>query len=461
MIKFRMDARPSAALYRRPRAVAAGMAVAAVLAAMCGAGQVAASTAAAAAADHLAGGTADCDSLATCYSPRDLQVAYGIKPLLDRGIDGRGQTVVLPELAEPRLLPPQVSDLRQDLAQFDRLFGLPAVRLRVVTKLAGAASPWLANGEEVLDAEMVHAIAPGAAIAVVLVKPTALNSTRSSVAAAVASLRLGMSEVGIISISAVGQAGGEHCDTRAQITRLNTALQAAARHHVTVVAASGDIGVVGEPCHLIKALTGGTFPPVKGVNLPASDPLVLAAGGTSLTASHKTGAYMSETAWGLPYGTPGSAFQASGGGFSRLFARPGYQDGVPGTRNTRGVPDVSADASGHTGMALAISLGGGKTYIRNSGGTSASAPLWAAIIALADQYAGRHLGFVNPALYRIARSDRYHQAFHDITTGNNTVTFPPTTFKGYRAAPGWDPVTGLGSPNAQVLIPLLARYDSH
>ena len=126
----------------------------------------------------------------------------------------------------------------------------------------------------------------------------------------------------------------------------------------------------------------------------------------------------------------------------------------------RGVPDVSADASPHTGMALVVSDGGSRYTIRNSGGTSASAPLWAGLIALADQYAGRHLGFVNPAIYRIARSTSYHEAFHDITTGNNTPTFPGHTITGYTATPGWDPVTGWGSPNAQALIPLLA-HDSH
>jgi kumamolisin len=250
-------------------------------------------------------------------------VAYGIRPLLARGINGRGETVVLPELAEPHLAPPAVSDLRQDLAQFDQLFGLPAARLRVVTRLAGPAAPWLANGEEVLDVEMAHVVAPDATLAVVLVKTTALNSTASAVAAAVAALRIGLTQGGVISISAAGQAGGEHCDTPAQVARLHAALRAAASHHVTVVAASGDVGVVGEPCSLIKALTGGTFPPVKEANLPASDPLVLAAGGTSLTASHKTGAYVSETAWGLPFGDPGSAFQASGGGSAACSrARP-------------------------------------------------------------------------------------------------------------------------------------------
>jgi subtilase family serine protease len=99
--------------------------------------------------------------------------------------------------------------------------------------------------------------------------------------------------------------------------------------------------------------------------------------------------------------------------------------------------------------------------IRNSGGTSASAPIWAGIIALGDQYAKRHLGFVNPAIYQIAGSPQYHQAFHDITAGNsNTTEFPHRTITGYRAAPGWDPVTGWGSPNAEVLVPLLARHTS-
>jgi subtilase family serine protease len=401
--------------------------------------------------------TADCDSVTTCYTPGQIQVAYGIRPLLDRGIDGRGQTVVLPELAQTRLSPPQVSDIRQDLARFDRRFGLPAARLRAVTRLAGAGVPWLASPEEVADAEIVHAVAPGAAITLLLVNPASLNAPRSSVAAAVAALRLGLSQGGVISISGAGEIGGELCVTRAEVASLNSALQAAADQHVTVVAAAGDTGAAGEPCSAAQALSG-SFPLVKEVNLPASDPLVLAAGGTSLTASHTTGAYVGETTWGLPYGQPGTAFQATGGGFSRLFPRPAYQDGLAGIGVTRGVPDVAADASGHSGMALAISVGGGRYAIRNSGGTSASAPIWAALIALADQYAGRPLGFVNPALYRIGRSADYHRAFHDITTGDNTAIWPPTTITGYRAGPGWDPVTGLGSPDAQVLIPLLARY---
>jgi subtilase family serine protease len=122
----------------------------------------------------------------------------------------------------------------------------------------------------------------------------------------------------------------------------------------------------------------------------------------------------------------------------------------------RGVPDVSADAGFSSGMAIVISdstqyLIGGAT------GTSAAAPVWAALIALADQQAHHDLGSVNPAIYRIAESPAYPAAFHDVTSGNNTVKDPPVTITGYRATRGWDPVTGWGSPNAQVLAPLLAR----
>src|SRR5262249_22382451 len=153
------------------------------------------------------------------------------------------------------------------LAAFDKLFHLRAARVRVVSTLAPSASRWLANGEEVLDTEMVHAIAPGAAIVEVLVKGRSLNNAASGVAASVAALRIGTSVGGVLSISAAGQTGGEHCDSRAEVAALHAALRNAANHHVTVVAASGDIGVVGEPCQLFKGLIGGAFAPVKEANL--------------------------------------------------------------------------------------------------------------------------------------------------------------------------------------------------
>jgi subtilase family serine protease len=335
---------------RRPGRVSGlAMAIGLLLVAACGSAHTASdatatATAAAAATTGASsttsgGSTADCDSVTTCYTPQQLQVAYGIKPLLDRGINGRGETVVLPELAESALNPPLVTDMRQDMAAFDSTFRLPAARMRVVTTLAGAGSPWLAFGEEVLDVEMVHALAPDATLVILLLPSTSLDNTNNAVSAAVESLRLGSTEGGVMSISAAGQIGGEHCVSQAHASSVNAALQAAASRHVTVVAASGDIGAVAEPCDVYAALAGsGTFTPVKEVNLLASDPLVLGAGGTSLTASHTTGAWQGETAWGLPAGDPGSAFQASGGGFSRLFPRPGYQDRVTGIGTARGCP---------------------------------------------------------------------------------------------------------------------------
>jgi subtilase family serine protease len=453
------------------RTAAVGLAAAAVLATACSAAQtgaasgtVLAQTGGAGSSEPASPPTGPASGSAAgcgCYTPQQLQVAYGVKSLLDRGINGRGETVVFPELAESQLNPPQVSDMRQDMAAYDRRFHLPTARMRVVTTLAGASSPWLAFGEEVLDVELVHALAPDATLVILLLPSTSLDNTPNAVAAALAEARLGPSLGSVMSISAAGQIGGEHCVSRAQADRLSAAFHSAVDRGMTVVTASGDIGAAAYQCDLYAALTG-TPPahPTKGVLLLASDPYVLAAGGTALTASPATGAWAGETAWGLASGNPGNAggsFQASGGGFSRLFARPAYQAGVPGTGATRGVPDVSADASDRPGVAVVVS-NGTQDMVSGHGGTSAAAPIWAAMIALADQYAGRPLGFVNPAIYQIARGPRYHQAFHDITSGNNTVQFPPSTITGYPAGPGWDPVTGWGSPNAQVLVPLLARY---
>src|SRR5258708_18482160 len=428
--------RPGVARSRGCAGRASGRAMAiGLLGAACGPAHAASNAGPTARATAGTSPTADCNSLPTCYTPQQLQVAYGVTPLLDRGINGRGETVVLPELGNGRRPPPSVTDWRRDRGAFDRLFHLPAARMRVVTSLAGARSPWLAFGEEVLDVEMVHALAPDASLVILLLPSTSLDNTKNAVSAAVASLRLGSTEGGVMSVSAAGQIGGEHCVSRAQARSVTAALQTAGSRHVTGVAASGDIAAVAEPCDVYAALAGGgTFTPVKEVNLLASDPLVLGAGGTSLTASHATGAWQGETAWDLPYGYPGSAFQASGGGFSRLFPRPGYQDGASCIPATRGVPDVSPDATGHTGMAF-VPSDDSRTMIRNSGRTSASPPLWAALIPPADQYAGRHLGFVNPAIYQIARGSHYHQAFPHATKGSNTVQFPPKTRTRNRPAP--------------------------
>jgi len=403
---------------------------------------------------------ADClTSQPPCYTPMQLRAAYGIQPLLDRGTTGRGQTVVLLEFPPPAegspsavtgVQVPASSDIRQDLARFDSRFGLPAAQLQVVNTLARARSPWLASIEEVGDTEIVHALAPDAAIREILIPSSYVASPGTVSAAVVAALRLGLTQGGVLSLSA---GAGEQCFTPAEAAQVNSVLQAAQSDRVTVVVSTGDSGAATTAC---PPETGSAA--IKGVDLPASDPLALAVGGTSLQAIQSTGVYNGETAWNIPPSAGGP--RASGGGFSQLFPRPAYQDGIAGIGATRGVPDVAADADPQTGMALAISDGGQDDILIGGGGTSVASPLWAAVIALADQYAGRDLGLVNPALYRIGSSASYQQAFHDVTTGTNTVTSPTQTITGYQAAPGWDPVTGWGSPNAQVLVPLLAGHVS-
>jgi len=397
----------------------------------------------------------------SCYAPHLFQAEYGIPPLLDRGIDGRGETVTVLAPAPSRGTPspssptlsggatplagtaPAVTDIRQDLAAFDSMFRLAAARIQVVTTLAGAGSPWQAAGEEIQDAEIVHAVAPAATLRVVLLPANVADSAATATAGLLAGLRLAVSgtDVAVISLSL-----GEHYFSRAQVAQMHSILVGAEAHHVTVIAGSGDNGGFSD------ADFGGT--PVKEVSLPASDPLVLAVGGTTLTGNLLAGLYVSETAWNGQSGFVLSS-GASGGGFSHLYARPAYQDGVHGISTMRGVPDVAGDADEKGGWAVVLTSGGQRSVIP-AFGTSASASLWGGLLALADQYADHDLGFVNPAIYRIARGSGYHQAFHDITTGSNVVNAPPVGTGGYQAGPGWNPVTGWGTPDAQVLVPLLA-----
>ena len=401
---------------------------------------------------------------ASCYDPNQFRVAYGIQPLLDSGIDGRGETVTV---LEPPQMPnqggagaptatavptasgpppagaqPFTTDIRTDLAAFDRIFRLPAARIQAVTTLARAAPPWQATPQAVQDAEVVHAVAPAATIRLVLLPADILDSATNATTDLIDGLQLAVSHTDVASI---GWSLGEHFFSKSQVAQLNAILRGAAAQHVTVAASSGDNGAVSESY-------GGN--PVKEVSLPASDPLALAVGGTTLTANSTTGAYLSETTWNGATGSFSVTPGASGGGFSHLFTRPAYQDGVPGIGAMRGVPDVAGDANQQGGLAI-IMAGGNQTSVNTAPGTSAATALWAGLVALADQDANHDLGLVNPAIYRIARGSSYHKAFRDITTGDN-LTLGPISHT-YHAGPGWDPVTGWGSPNAQTLVPLLAR----
>ncbi len=234
-------------------------------------------------------------------------------------------------------------------------------------------------------------------------------------------------------------------------------------------AASGDIG------------DGKLFTGRVQTDYPASDPDVTAVGGTS-TAIGPQGHIEWQTAWGTRElrlsnndrrWLPAGPFGGSGGGFSRLFPRPAYQDGVVpgGARGGRAVPDVAMDADPTTSMLVGLTeqFAGGPAYgERRAFGTSLACPLMAGIEALATQAAHHRLGLVNPTIYSLAR--RRPAVFSDVTashtgTGNvwpvydtgvpgSGTTYFVFTFGhdlGLSAAPGWDDATGLGSPNGRYL----------
>jgi subtilase family serine protease len=236
------------------------------------------------------------------------------------------------------------------------------------------------------------------------------------------------------------------------------------RHHVSVLAASNDFGVTG------PSVPTGAWYTNRVVYWPASDPLVTAVGGTRLHLDAAGRRTSPDTAWNDSHSLAVSRYVApapwaSNGGTSLLFDRPSYQNAVRrivGVR--RGVPDVSLSAAFRGGTLAYGSFRVGGLY-RGSpgwligGGTSAATPDFAGIVAIADQYAHRRLGFLNPVLYRLER--QHVPGIVDVTKGDNTVSFllpngEPLSLKGYRANPGYDLVTGLGTVDASRLVPELA-----
>jgi len=200
---------------------------------------------------------------------------------------------------------------------------------------------------------------------------------------------------------------------------------------------------------------------------PASDPLVTAVGGTYLCTEPTVGSLTADSAdppstCGAYSGQREVGWIAGGGGFSHVFGVPTFQTNLPKGSTTftstdgRGVPDVSYQASARTGVLIydTDESGGGGWFI--IGGTSSGSPQWAGLIAIADQINGGSLGYINPALYKIGSDPaRYAKDFFDVTVGNNGLDAPAVP--GFNASTGWDPVTGLGTPNAANLLPDLVN----
>lgn len=344
------------------------------------------------------------------FTPPQVAKAYDYPT----SVTGAGQCIALIELGGGY----EDSDIQTYFGQL----GLKAPTVVAVPVDGGANSPGDPNGadgEVALDIQIAGSIAPGARIAVYFA-PNTDQGFQDAISAAIHDTT---NKPSAISIS---WGGPESSWDTASLASFDNTLQSAAALGITITVASGDSGS-----------SDGASDGKNHVDFPASSPHVLGCGGTKLTIAD--GARSGETVWNDQSDGGG----ATGGGVSAYFSLPSWQSGakVPaptGGKGGRGVPDVSGDASPETGYQILVD---GQSAV--VGGTSAVAPLWAALVALINQQTGRNAGFLNPALYSGGEAN-----FFDVTSGSNGS---------YKAAAGWDPCTGLGSPDGGKIATLVAQ----
>jgi subtilase family serine protease len=380
-----------------------------------------------------------------CYSPQEIRNAYGLTPILEAGYTGRGQTIIIIDsFGSPTIA--------QDLQAFDAAFGLPDPPSFTVLAPLGTVPFDPTNstqvgwaGETTLDVEWAHAIAPGAKI-VLLTSPVAETEGVQGLPEFLALEKYALQhKLGKIISQSWAATENTLFDAAGQqvIDEFEDFYQQAVQENVTVLAAAGDSGSANVDVN-------NNFYPIPTVNFPASSPFVTGVGGTSLYAD-TSGKYLFEIVWNDFNGAAG------GGGVSQQFAEPSYQYSLPDSvqqtlNNFRGVPDVSYNADGNTGILIYLSfLGAANAGFYTTGGTSEGSPQWAGIVADANQLAGHPLGFLNPKLYAIGEES---DLFHDVKYGGN-ATFNSATalpVMGYVATPGWDPTSGWGTPDLGRLV---------
>lgn len=337
----------------------------------------------------------------TAYTPDQIQTAYDIGPLLNRGIDGAGQTIALIEMDRFQM---------SDIQQFDSQSQLPDPVIQQFYS-GGKAFTLGRSPETTMDIEWAHAMAPGARIQVYYIKNNQPSRAGWKALAQV------LKQAAANGARAISMSFGA-CSPDTGYKATKNALAGLLKSGVSVFVSSGDSGALPGPRR-----SCGSNP---GVAYPASDPSVVSVGGTSLLLDINN-AITVERAWRL-----------SGGGQGSPFSRPTWQTASTLPSDTyRWVPDVAFLGDPSTGAAAFYN---GNWH--QVGGTSLGAPAWAGIWALVredGQRAGKSVGAAPPILYAIGNSPAFTQAFHDITTGGNGL---------YRAGPGWDAVTGWGTPDA-------------
>jgi subtilase family serine protease len=408
--------------------------------------------------------TAQCETQfkIACYQPFQLQQAYGLPKLYAKSIDGAGQTIVIvDEYGSPTI--------RQDLGAFDRAFHIPAPPPLTIIQPAGRVPPYRPTGTRIgwafetsLDVEYAHLVAPAAKILLVEVPRTEPGSTGGWPAIVQAEEYVVRHHLGEVISQSFGSPEQDFTTAQA-LLRLRTAYTAAAAAGITVLAATADEGVTN-----YRGLSSDYFLH-RVVSWPASDPLVTAVGGTELHLNAAGNRTAPDTAWNdtynvnaqnFEYGDPGPNPLATGGGTSVIFARPAYQHAVSAvTGNHRGAPDISMSAACDGSVIIHVGFKGIPAGFTEVCGTSVATPLFAGIIALADQVAGHTLGLINRALY--AMLTHHDPGLVDISQGNNTVAFSQGgeqhTLTGYTAGPGYNLASGTGTIYAPDFVPELAR----
>jgi subtilase family serine protease len=412
--------------------------------------------------------TADCEQAykVACYEPAQIRQAYDLPALYANGVTGKGTTIVIVDsFGSPTI--------KNDLGVFDKTFGLPAPPSFTIIHPAGQIPAYDASnsdmvgwaGETTLDVEYAHVIAPGARILLVetpVSETEGVHGFPQIVTAEQYVLKHHMGDV----ISQSFSATEETFPNAAAVDALRSAYQAAAKDDITVLAASGDSGAadveLNQTTYYLKRVT----------SWPDSDPLVTAVGGTQLHFS-ALGTPLAPTVWNDTYnkaanqfadGNPGPNPLASGGGLSIFFTRPAYQDGVRSiVGDRRGVPDIAMSAACDGSVDTYGTFGGQAAGWTPTCGTSEATPLFAGIVALADQMAGHPLGLINPALYTLAAEGA--AGIVPVTSGDNTVSFVQGghhyTVQGYTARDGYDLATGVGTVNAAFFVPELAVLAGH
>jgi len=396
-----------------------------------------------------------------CYSPLQIRQAYGI-PKLPRGINGTGQTIVIVDsFGSPTIT--------NDLAMFDNTYGLPAPPKLTIIHPAGQVPPYQPTsnregwaGETSLDVEYAHAMAPGAKILLVET-PTSENEGTTGFPQIVAAEKYVISHHmgGVISQSF--STTEQTFPSRQSLLALRGAYKEAAANGVTVLAAAGDSGAAD------VHLNGSTYYLTPVTTWPDSDPLVTGVGGTQLRLNAAGQHTAPDQVWNdtgsvatneFIFGNHGPNPLAGGGGKSVMFARPPYQNGVRQVvGSSRGVPDIAMSGACNGAVNVYQSFKGNQPGWYQVCGTSEATPLFAGVVALADQVAGHWLGPINPRLYQMLAEQAH--GLVDVKKGNNNVSFSQggkrNLVLGFSAAPGYDLASGVGTIYAPRFVPELAR----